>query len=193
MFVRACYYAAVKHANQRRKDKEQTPYINHPLHAAHILHLAGVTDEEVLVAAVCHDLVEDCSVTYDDLEREFSSRVSEMVRECSDDKSLDKVERKKLQIEHAKKISHGAKLIKLADKLSNISDLDSNPPPAWSKAEIKGYILWAHTVCEQMKGTNDIVETQLNVIFKRHGLHIMDKQERMDRLEDYYKCIDNSE
>lgn len=118
----------MKHKDQRRKDASKSPYINHPLQVVDLLTQAGVTDVKVLIAGVLHDTVEDTGTSYEEIQARFGKDVSSMVAEVSDDKSLSKVRRKQLQIEHVLHASEGAKLIKLADKYSNLSDLMSNPP-----------------------------------------------------------------
>lgn len=93
---------------------------------------AGITDLNVLMAAVLHDTVEDTETTFDELETHFGSMIRRIVEECSDDKSLPKMERKRLQIVHAKDSSFEAKLVKLADKLYNLRDLERCTPDKWT-------------------------------------------------------------
>ncbi len=100
--IKAADFAAFKHRRQRRKDAEASPYINHPLALARVLKLeAGVGDVEVLVAAILHDTVEDTETTTEELAREFGPRVAAIVAEVTDDKSLPKPDRKRLQVERA--------------------------------------------------------------------------------------------
>ena len=113
--ISATAFAAEKHRNQRRKDPEASPYINHPIALAHVLlHEAGIDDVMVLAAALLHDTVEDTDTTADELRKAFGETIADLVLEVTDDKSLPKAERKRLQIEHAPHLSPGAKLIKLA-------------------------------------------------------------------------------
>ena len=98
--LRALRFASEKHRRQRRKDAEGSPYINHPIAVATVLCAeAGVTDEVTLLAAVLHDTVEDTETSFEELEQEFGADVANLVRELTDDKSLRKEERKRLQIE----------------------------------------------------------------------------------------------
>lgn len=94
---------------------------------------ADVTDIKVLMAAILHDTVEDTDTTFDELEEHFGAEVRSIVAECSDDKSLPKQERKRLQIEHASSASKRAKLVKLADKLYNLRDLERSTPSGWTE------------------------------------------------------------
>ena len=110
--VAALAFAADKHRNQRRKDAEGSPYINHPIELAKILAIeGGVEDMQVLCAAVLHDTIEDTQTSYEELAARFGSEVADVVREVTDDKSLPKGERKRLQIEHAPRLSQAAKQI----------------------------------------------------------------------------------
>uniref|UniRef100_A0A8D0KN26 Guanosine-3',5'-bis(diphosphate) 3'-pyrophosphohydrolase MESH1 n=1 Tax=Salvator merianae TaxID=96440 RepID=A0A8D0KN26_SALMN len=122
-------FAARKHATQRRKDPEGTPYINHPIGVAQILaQEAGVTDVAVLQAAVLHDTVEDTDTTFSEIEERFGKEVRSIVEEVTDDKTLPKMERKRLQIAHAPESTAAARLVKLADKLHNLRDLNRSVP-----------------------------------------------------------------
>ena len=116
--VAAIAFVADKHRNQRRKDAKASPYINHPIDLANVLaNEAMVEDDRVLLAAVLHDTIEDTETTEQELTRLFGQEVTDIVLEVTDDKLLPKAERKRLQIEHAPKISRRAKLVKLADKI----------------------------------------------------------------------------
>uniref|UniRef100_A0A8D0EQ21 Guanosine-3',5'-bis(diphosphate) 3'-pyrophosphohydrolase MESH1 n=2 Tax=Strix TaxID=36304 RepID=A0A8D0EQ21_STROC len=127
--LEAADFAAGKHKGQRRKDPEGTPFINHPIGVARILaHEAGVTDIVVLQAALLHDTVEDTDTTFSEIEERFGEEVRHVVEEVTDDKALPKMERKRLQIERAPGSSPRAKLVKLADKLYNLRDLNRCTP-----------------------------------------------------------------
>src|SRR5690349_13152810 len=89
----ASTFAARKHRDQRRKDAEASPYINHPIEVAEILaRIGGVDDVVVLQAALLHDTVEDTQTSPDELERKFGSAVRKLVEEVTDDKTLPKLE-----------------------------------------------------------------------------------------------------
>lgn len=100
---------------------------------AYLLTEANVVDLNVLMSAILHDTVEDTDTTFDEIEQNFGKAIRDIVAECSDDKSLPKQERKRLQIEHAVGSSREAKLVKLADKLYNLRDLEQNFPVAWTE------------------------------------------------------------
>lgn len=116
-------------------------------------------------AALLHDTVEDTATTLDDVRSNFGDDVARVVGEVSDDKSLNKAERKRAQIEHARVISREAKLVKLADKLYNLRDLRTSPPPNWSSDRVAGYFVWARHVVDGMRGTNAHLESELDALF----------------------------
>lgn len=194
LIMEAVDYAAKCHKDQRRKDFAKTPYINHPVEVAEFLTSRHVTDRDTIIAALLHDVIEDTEGTYDEIEMLFGGIVAEIVVECSDDKDLNKIKRKQLQIEHAEHLSNEAKLVKLADKFSNVKGLLENPPAAWSKMEITGYVYWALAVCRKLYGVNDFVDKAVQDLFKKHTIDVGISQEKLDeRLKIYYKHIDKSE
>lgn len=169
-------FAAEKHRNQRRKDPAATPYINHPIGVAQILsHEGGVTDLAVLQAALLHDTVEDTDTTLCELEDVFGGVVSRIVNEVTDDKTLPKSERKRLQVEHAPHCSPQAKLVKLADKLYNLRDLESCTPVGWSEDRVQEYFVWASDVVQGLRGTSPVLEQKLDQLFKQRGISLNPK------------------
>jgi guanosine-3',5'-bis(diphosphate) 3'-pyrophosphohydrolase len=112
------------------------------------------------MAAALHDTLEDTATTREELEAEFGPVVCRLVEEVTDDKSLPKVERKRLQIVHAGQISPGAALIKLADKIANVADLRHSPPVDWSKQRISEYLDWAEAVVNRLPKVNAALETR---------------------------------
>jgi guanosine-3',5'-bis(diphosphate) 3'-pyrophosphohydrolase len=153
--VAAIAFAADKHRNQRRKDHEASPYINHPIALANVLaNEAGVDDESVLIAAVLHDTVEDTETTVHELVQVFGDEVTAIVMEVTDDKALPKAERKRLQIEHAAHISNQAKLVKLADKICNLRDITKLTPAGWSLERKQEYFDWAKAVVDGLRGVH---------------------------------------
>jgi guanosine-3',5'-bis(diphosphate) 3'-pyrophosphohydrolase len=150
----AAVFAADRHSNQRRKDADASPYINHPLSVAAVLARHGVMDPLPLVAAVLHDTIEDTVTTADELTERFGEAVAAVVLEVSDDKSLPKEERKELQVEHAPHLSAAAKLVKLGDKISNVRDVGANPPAEWSAERRLAYLEWTERVVAGCRGVH---------------------------------------
>ena len=155
----AINFAARKHQDQHRKGQHKEPYINHPLRVVEILWaVGGVRDLDTLVAAVLHDTLEDTATSVEELEASFGPRVVALVQEVTDDKSLPKAVRKRLQVEHAPHISDSAKLIKLADKIHNVHDLSHDSPPDWSHERIVRYVDWAEAVVAGLRGVNPALD-----------------------------------
>jgi GTP diphosphokinase / guanosine-3',5'-bis(diphosphate) 3'-diphosphatase len=165
--LRAAAFAAEKHRKQRRKDVEASPYINHPIQLAYILVQADIEDPIVLAAALLHDTVEDTQTTLDELEIVFGYEIARIVAECTDDKALDKLDRKQAQIDRAANLSTRAKLVKLADKISNVSDIDGAPPAGWSLERKREYFDWAKKVVDRMRGTNATLEARFDAEYAK--------------------------
>ncbi|KAI8922302.1 hypothetical protein DFJ77DRAFT_425257 [Powellomyces hirtus] len=164
--LQATHFAAIKHAGQRRKDPQQTPYINHPIAVAHVLWKeAGVQDVPTLQAALLHDTVEDTDTSFEEIGREFGPLVRQIVAECTDDKSLPKEERKRLQIVNAPHKSNQAKLVKMADKIHNLRDLQKTPPEGWTLPRVQTYFAWARQVTDGCRGVNPQLEAILEGIY----------------------------
>jgi (p)ppGpp synthase/HD superfamily hydrolase len=158
---RAADAAARWHVHQRRKGAAQEPYINHLLEVASLVTEATQgNDPDLVVAALLHDSIEDCEVPYELIESRFGARVAGLVREVTDDKTLDKQVRKAEQINNAAKKSIGAKIIKLADKTSNMHAIRFSPAPGWSVKRRLEYIAWARKVVEALGSASPFLEDQ---------------------------------
>jgi guanosine-3',5'-bis(diphosphate) 3'-pyrophosphohydrolase len=168
LLFRALAFAAHKHRDQRRKDAEASPYINHPIALAEVLAgEGGVTDVEVLAAALLHDTIEDTATTADELRAEFGARIAAMVEEVTDDDSLPKAEKKRLQIEHAPGLTPGAKLVKLADKICNLRDVADRPPAKWELQRRQEYFEWAKRVIDGLRGVHPGLEAAFDAAYAR--------------------------
>lgn len=162
----AIAFAAAKHRNQRRKDAEASPYINHPLQLAHVLATeGGATALKTLMAAVLHDTVEDTETSYEELRERFGKKVADVVMEVTDDKALPKAERKKRQVEHAPHMSKRAALVKLADKICNLRDVASSPPAGWPLKRKQEYFDWAKQVVDGLPSVNDKLRRAFEAAF----------------------------
>ena len=166
--IRAIAFAADKHRKQRRKDADASPYINHPIALASVLSAeGGIEDQRVLIAAILHDTIEDTDTSYDELVQWFGEEIARIVAEVTDDKSLPKAERKRLQIEHAAHISHEAKLVKLADKICNLRDILATPPADWTEERKREYFDWAKRVVDEMRGAHAELECIFDETYKQ--------------------------
>lgn len=162
IFIKAARFAADKHRQQRRKDADASPYINHPIAVADLLaNECGVTDPVALCAALLHDTIEDTETTEQELRATFGDEITSVVLEVTDDKTLAKKLRKQLQIEHAGRASQRARLVKLADKTCNLRDMATTPPGDWSAQRKAEYFDWAGEVVAGLRGSH----TKLEALF----------------------------
>lgn len=195
LFAKCIHFANVKHAPQRRKNEKKDPYFVHCTHLVDILIQCGITDLATLMAALTHDTVEDVNVKFSELKKKFGSLVSTIVQQCSDDKKLDKITRKKKQIEHAHLSLDRVKLVKLADKYSNLYSILTDPPVDWSE-EIKiGYIAWSYLVCLDLYGVSSIdgasnLDNMLKNLFEKCKIDMNNAQEIVNN---YYLILENKE
>ncbi len=164
----ATKFAAEKHSTQRRKNKDATPYINHSIEVAeHLASVGGIQDEDILIAALLHDTIEDTDTSFEEIAGLFGERVASIVSECTDDKSLIQVERKRLQIVNAPKKSPEAKCVKIADKTCNLMSILEDPPIGWDTHRQQEYFEWADQVIQGLLGVNEQLDAQANEILAR--------------------------
>ncbi len=158
--LRALEFAARKHRDQRRKGLAAEPYVNHLAEVTRMLAEAtGGGDPVLLIGGLLHDTIEDTATTPEELEREFGHEVADLVVEVTDDKTLPKKERKRLQIERAREASTRAKLLKLADKTANVRSIVHSPPRGWDRDRKLAYLRWAEGVIAHCRGVNAQLES----------------------------------
>lgn len=172
LIFKALEFASIKHRDQRRKDVDASPYINHPIALAKVLTVEGViTDVNTICGAILHDTIEDTETTAEELTVKFGEAIAKIVDEVTDDKNLDKDVRKRLQIEHAPHASHQAKLVKLADKICNLRDIVNTPPADWSLQRKQEYFDWAKQVVDQVRDASPKLATVFNDIYAQKPLN----------------------
>jgi guanosine-3',5'-bis(diphosphate) 3'-pyrophosphohydrolase len=158
LVLKATQFAALKHCDQRRKDGK-TPYIIHPISVAMILaEIGSIEDPEILSAALLHDTLEDTDTSAHELEKIFGSRVRIIVEELTDNDMLTFSQRKQMQIDNAPYLSKDASLVRIADKISNVSDVIENPPPEWNQKRCNKYVDWAEAVMNNCQKVNQDLE-----------------------------------
>ena len=164
--LKVAQFAAEKHKNHRRKDVDSSPYINHPLALATVLAVEGcVDDPDVICAALLHDTIEDTATTVAELALHFGNKVTGIVLDVTDDKTLDKTTRKEAQVRNAPHISTEAKLVKLADKICNLRDIVAFPPADWSVERKNAYFEWAARVVAGLRGVHPGLEAVFDDVF----------------------------
>jgi (p)ppGpp synthase/HD superfamily hydrolase len=163
---KALFFAAQRHTDQRRKGERSEPYVNHLIEVVDLLARNGA-DEDTIVAGALHDTIEDQGVTRAELVREFGENVADIVCECTDDKSLPKAERKRLQAANAPHKSDGAKMVKMADKTSNLNSTLNSPPADWSDARKLEYFEWSKQVIDGCRGINTGLEQEYDRAYSK--------------------------
>jgi len=168
--LRAASFAANKHAQQRRKGAAAEPYINHLIEVAQLVSNATpVLDANLVMAALLHDVIEDVGVTEEEIRQEFGSDVANLVAEVTDDRSLPKAERKRMQVEDAPRKSVRAQTIKLADKIANLRGILTSPPAGWSFERKKEYFEWAKSVVAGFTAPNPLLKAEFERTYAQFG------------------------
>jgi (p)ppGpp synthase/HD superfamily hydrolase len=166
----AAWFAARKHASQRRKGATAEPYVNHLLEVASLVASSlSQPDPSLVIAALLHDVIEDAGVTRDELEELFGADVASLVMEVTDDKSLPKPERKRLQVVNAPKKSARAQRIKLADKISNLRSILACPPENWDFERKQEYFAWARRVVDGLSTPDAALKAEFERVHARAG------------------------
>lgn len=156
----AAELAAQRHTGTPRKARPNEPYVNHLAEVANLLATAtDGADAELVAAGWLHDTVEDTETSREELAQTFSDRVASLVTECTDDMNLPKTERRQKQIEDAPHKSPGAKLIKIADKISNIRARIVPDPSKEQRDDLADYVSWAEKVVAGCRGVNARLDT----------------------------------
>lgn len=163
LIAKAHDFAARKHAAQRRKGADQEPYVNHPAEVAYLVAVAtDGKDPAAVAAAQLHDVIEDQDVTREEIAREFSEEIADLVVEVTDDKALPKRERKRLKIERAPFMSRRGKILKLSDITANLRSLLRSPPIEWSIETKREYLGWANQMAIGLRGVSAWLDAQFD-------------------------------
>jgi len=163
----AAELAARRHNGMARKGRGNEPYINHLAEVANLLSAATEgADAELVAAGWLHDTIEDTETTREELAQRFSERVASLVVECTDDMSLPKAERRRLQVVNASHKSPSAKLIKIADKISNIGARILPDPSAKERDDLIDYTNWAEQVVAGCRRGNAWLDTKFDQTVK---------------------------
>ena len=173
LITHALSFAARAHTDQRRKGVREEPYANHLTDVAWLLAQATEGKDAALIAAgLLHDTVEDQGITRATLASEFGEDVAGLVAEVTDDKSLEKADRKRLQVENAPHKSPRAKMLKIADKTSNLRAILDSPPADWDGNRKHEYFSWANNVVAGCRGVNPWLESQFDDALKDGETHL---------------------
>ncbi len=159
-------FACRHHTNQRRKGRREDPYVNHLAEVARLVARGTAGRDPVLVAAaLLHDVVEDTDVTAAEIEQAFGEDVARLVMEVTDDQSLPQAQRRERQMEQAARISPRARIIRIADKISNMTDLSQSPASEWPDETVKAYFNWAREVVDRCRGVCPRLEAEFDTTY----------------------------
>jgi guanosine-3',5'-bis(diphosphate) 3'-pyrophosphohydrolase len=163
LICEAAELAARRHSGQQRKGRGDEPYLNHLAEVANLLSAAtDGEDAELVAAGWLHDTLEDTRTTRKELAQRFGLHVARLVEECTDDMSLPKSERRRLQIVDCPDKSDSAKLIKIADKISNIRGRLFSDPSREQREELADYAAWAEQVVAGCRGGNAALDAMFD-------------------------------
>jgi len=163
----AADFAARRHTGQQRKGRGNEPYVNHLAEVANLLSIAtDGSDAELVAAGWLHDTIEDTATTREELAQKFGERVAALVAEVTDDMTLPKQERRQKQIVDAPRKSPGAKLIKIADKISNIRARIVLQPNQDEGDDLIDYVTWAEKVVAGCRGVNAVLDRMFDETVK---------------------------
>ena len=142
------------HGNQLRKDGSK--FTDHLFDVYNILKENNIYNEEILISALLHDIIEDTSYSKADLLNDFGQNVYDYVLECTDNKLIPKFERKLLQIAKVNFLKDESRLIKIADKMSNLKSILYTPPTNWNEFRLFGYISWTNEFINNIDIRNEL-------------------------------------
>ena len=163
ILAQAFDFAARAHVDQRRKGAAEEPYVNHLTEVVALLsRSAHGNDVDLLVAGALHDAAERADVSLSSIEDQFGHGDAHIVEEVTDDRSLPKAERKRLQVETAPGKSIEARLLKIADKTSNLRSLVASPPASWDRKRLEEYAAWAEQVVAQCRNLDPFLEARFD-------------------------------
>lgn len=157
----------------------EIPYVTHPIEVATVIQEHHPENENAIIGALLHDTVEDTNVTIEDIKNNFGPKIAKIVSEVTDDESnikhLPREELKKarrqLQVDNLKNISFEAQLIRLGDKISNVSNLNSvDKSIEWQN----NYVKFVKEVHNELKDLNtplvDCLDYYLGFFIEDFGL-----------------------
>lgn len=152
-------FARRAHFGQTRKGSKQTPYIRHCEEVAHLVWLAD-GNPDLMACALLHDVPEDSGFTLEDIREKFGDGIYHILFWLTDPLSFDvlsTLDRKSQQVIRLKSAPTSAKLIKLADQISNLRSMASDPPVNWSREKRFSYIVGVFYVIRECRSASEFL------------------------------------
>ena len=144
-------FASKAHSQQRRKS-DNSPYVEHLIEVMDLLADIGkIDDEDIIIAGILHDIIEDTKVSESDLKINFGSRVSSMVMALTDDKTQQLSNRRNRALKKLSSAPGSVKIIKLADACANASSI----PATWAEDRLAEYFTWLDQVALECRSANE--------------------------------------
>ncbi len=147
---KALLFASKAHSQQRRKS-DNSPYVEHLIEVMDLLaNIGEIVDEDIIIAGILHDIIEDTKVTESELKINFGSRVSGIVLALTDDKTQPLANRRNWALKKLSSAPGSVKTIKLADACANASSI----PESWADKRLTEYFLWLDQFTLECRGAN---------------------------------------
>lgn len=158
----ALEFSAQYHSGQYRDGEDKIPYIIHPIGVCILVWESGTgATTDMLIAALLHDTLEDTDATAEEIENLFGPHVLRLVLDLTTDPKLSSKEAKQHQLDHAPYMHEQAKVVKLCDRLYNITDLLNSPPPTWSQEGKDAYIAHTEKLVKALEGAAPFIENEI--------------------------------
>lgn len=157
--LEAVRFATEMHGDQKRAGDKNLPYVVHVFEVAELVASSPTANTEQVIAALLHDVVEDTEASLDQVSAQFGELVASLVAENTDPEGMNQRERKARQLAEMPKKSAGARLIKMADLLSNTRGLLTSPPN-WRRKSLQRYARANKAIFEAGRGTCPFLEAE---------------------------------
>lgn len=164
LILDALEFAAHAQGSQRREDAGDS-YLVHLAEVAAACGRREPLDPVLVAAALLHDLVEDTNVSETDLRTRFGPDIAALVMEVTDPPDMPKANKQAIQAKHMTRASERARLLKIADKTSNVAELADLPLPA--TAEMRDYLAAARLVVDACRGIDAQMEAAFDAVASR--------------------------
>jgi len=173
-YLKALEYASIAHKEQ--KTPKGLPYITHVTSVAmeviYACEKSKLEEEKSNLAISCallHDVIEDTEITYDELYVDFSESIANGVEALSKDKTLEtKKEQMKRSIEMLLEQPYEVQMVKLADRITNLS----TPPEHWNNDKKKAYLKEASFILSCLKNSNIYLSQRLEEKIENYKINI---------------------
>lgn len=166
-YWQALTYMTIKHGKQKRKSNN-LPYIIHPIRVAAILRSFGFSEqknENLMIAALFHDLIEDTSTFPSEIQEKFNKKILRIVNEVTKPNDMDK----KLWLNSFDMVSDEAKILKMADRIDNLIDINQM---SWTIEKKKEYLNHATIILNKCGNAHEGLSNALRKKIKKKNVEL---------------------